>query len=82
LCFLLYLFYRSLALRVDLFSGGRPVLLTTDYKHLANKQKRRILSSIGVSLMRPTEWLNLFLKDLRGDEDAVDYLERILFSVG
>ena len=66
----------------DFLKSNANVLLTTDYKHLANKRNRRALASIGISVMRPAEWLDLFLKDLRGNEDAVDYLERILFSVG
>ncbi len=65
----------------DFLKSGADVLLTTDYKHLANKQKRHALASIGINVMRPAEWLDLFLKELRGDEDAVDCLERILFSV-
>jgi len=66
----------------DFAKSGADVLLTTDYKHLANKLKRRILASIGIHVMRPSEWLNVFLRELRGNEDGVDYLERILFSVG
>jgi predicted nucleic acid-binding protein len=62
--------------------SGAEVLLTTDYKHLANKKVKYGLARIGINVMRPAEWLDLFLEDLRGDEDAIGYLERILFSVG
>jgi hypothetical protein len=54
------------------------VLLTSDNDILVHKEQ---LAELGVSVMRPSEWLNAFL-DIRDDEDAVDWLERVLFGIG
>jgi len=55
------------------------VLLTSDDHMLKHKER---LAELNLSVMRPHEWLNDFLNDLRDGEDAVDWLERILFGVG
>ena len=60
-------------------SEGADVLLTSDH-HLLNH--RAELGSLGIRVMRPAEWLNSFLENMRGDEDGVDWIERILFNVG
>ena len=60
-------------------SEQADVLLTSDDDILQHKSK---LVDMGISVVRPSEWLNNFLADVRGEEDAVDWLERILFSVG
>ncbi len=59
-------------------SVGADVLLTSDDDILKHKEK---LAELNLTVMRPYEWLNDFLKDLRGEEDAVDWLERILFGI-
>jgi hypothetical protein len=59
-------------------SVGADVLLTSDDDILKHKEK---LAELDLAVMRPYEWLNDFLKDLRGEEDAVDWLERILFGI-
>jgi hypothetical protein len=40
------------------------------------------LSELGLVVMRPSEWLDAFLGTVKGSEDAVDWLERILFGIG
>ena len=62
----------------DVARKGVDVLLTSDNDILIHKNQ---LAELGVTVMRPSEWLNTFL-DIRGDEDAVDWLERVLFGVG
>jgi len=57
---------------------GADVLLTSDNDILVHKKQ---LAELGVIVMRPSEWLNAFL-DVRDDEDAVDWLERVLFGIG
>jgi predicted nucleic acid-binding protein len=59
-------------------SVGADVLLTSDDDILKRKEK---LAELNLTVMRPYEWLNDFLKGLRGEEDAVDWLERILFGI-
>jgi hypothetical protein len=59
-------------------SVGADVLLTSDDDILKHKEK---LAELNLTVMHPYEWLNDFLKDLRGEEDAVDWLERILFGI-
>lgn len=59
-------------------SDGADVILTSDDDILRHKLK---LDELGIRVMRPAEWLNEFLKDARGTEDTVDWLERILFKV-
>lgn len=55
------------------------VLLTSDNHILEHKEQ---LAELGVNVMRPSEWLNAFLDIVRDDEEAVDFLERILFGIG
>jgi len=55
------------------------VLFTSDNDILVHKKQ---LAELGVTVMRPSEWLNVFLDSVRDDEDAVDWLERILFGIG
>ena len=58
---------------------GADVLLTSDNDILVHKEQ---LAELGVTVMRPSEWLNAFLDSVRDDEDAVDWLERVLFGIG
>jgi hypothetical protein len=58
---------------------GADVLLTSDNDILEHKGQ---LAELGVIVMRPSEWLNSFLDHVRDDEDAVDWLERVLFDIG
>jgi len=58
---------------------GADVLLTSDNDILEHKGQ---LTELGLTVMRPCEWLNVFLDSLRDDEDAVDWLERVLFGIG
>jgi hypothetical protein len=58
---------------------GADVLLTSDNHILEHKEQ---LAELGLDVMRPSEWLNAFLDIVRDDEDAVDFLERILFGIG
>lgn len=60
-------------------SEGADVLLTSDAHILKHKAR---LAELNLTVMRPSEWLNAFLENTRGDEDAVDWLERILFGIG
>ncbi len=63
----------------DFIDQGADVLLTSDGDILRHKVE---LTELGIRVMRPAEWLNDFLKDMKGDEDGVDWVERILFTVG
>ena len=58
---------------------GADVLLTSDNDILEHKEK---LAELGINVMCPSEWLNAFLDSVRDDEDAVDFLERVLFGIG
>ena len=58
---------------------GADVLLTSDNHILEHKEQ---LAELGLDVMRPSEWLNAFPDIVRDDEDAVDFLERILFGIG
>ena len=58
---------------------GADVLLTSD-SDILNHQAT--LGAMNLVVMRPSEWLNAFLKEAREDEDAIDWLERILFGIG
>ncbi len=60
-------------------SEGADVFLTSDSHILSHKEKLAVLN---LRVMRPSEWLNEFLCNVRGDEDAVDWLERVLFTIG
>jgi len=55
------------------------VLLTTDNHILEHKNR---LAELGLTVMRPSEWLNAFLDNVRYNEDDVDWLERVLFGIG
>jgi len=55
------------------------VLLTSDNDILKHKAR---LAEMGLAIMRPSEWLNVFLERVRSGEDAVDWIERILFGIG
>ena len=63
----------------DVAREGADVLLTSDNDILEHKKQ---LAEQSVIVMRPSEWLNAFLDTVRNDEDAVDWLERILFGIG
>jgi hypothetical protein len=63
----------------DFASASADVLLTSDGHMLKHKEE---LAHLNLTVMRPHEWLNDFLSDLRDGEDAVDWLERILFGIG
>ena len=56
------------------------VLLTTDKKDILKRKEK--LAKFGIIVMRPSEWLNEFLANVRDNEDAVDWLERVLFGIG
>jgi hypothetical protein len=58
---------------------GADVLLTSDRDILKHKNK---LATMDLVVMRPSEWLNIFLQGARRNEDAVNWLERILFGIG
>jgi len=59
-------------------SEGADVLLTSDDDILKHRQR---LAEMRIVVMRPSEWLNAFLGVIKGSEDAVDWIGRILFSV-
>lgn len=61
------------------YSEEADVLLTSDNDILKHKSR---LAEMGLTIMRPSEWLNAFLENVRDGEDAVDWLERILFGIG
>jgi predicted nucleic acid-binding protein len=63
----------------DFLEQAADTLLTSDDDILRHKAE---LGQLGVRAMRPHEWINEFLKDERGDEDGVDWVERILFTIG
>ena len=58
---------------------GADVLLTSDEHILAHEAR---LAKMGLCVMRPSQWVDTFLEGLRGSEDAVDWLERIVFRIG
>ena len=60
-------------------SEGGGVFLTSDDDILRHKEQ---LARLNLMVMRPAEWLSAFLERVRDGEDAVDWLERILFGVG
>lgn len=63
----------------DVTRKGADVLFTSDKDILVHKER---LAELGVTVMRPSEWLNSFLGSVRDNEDAVDWLERVLFGIG
>jgi predicted nucleic acid-binding protein len=60
-------------------SEEADVLLTSDNDILKHRKR---LEEMGLTVMRPSEWLNAFLERVRDGEDAVTWLERILFGIG
>lgn len=64
---------------LDCARKDADVLLTSDDDILLHKNQ---LAVLGVTVMRPSEWLNAFLDIVRDGEDAVDWLERVLFGIG
>jgi len=65
----------------DAIAWEADVLLTCDNKHILPHQTR--LRELGITVMRPSVWLNKFLGNVKtADEDAVDWVERVLFCVG
>ena len=62
----------------DVVRKYADVLLTSDNDILVHKEQ---LAELSVTVMRPSEWLNVFLDSVRYDEDAVDWLERVLFGI-
>jgi len=60
-------------------SEGADVLLTSDDHVLKHKAR---LAGMGLAIMRPSEWLDAFLGGVKGSEDAVDWIERVLFGIG
>lgn len=60
-------------------SEGDGVFLTSDNDILRHKER---LAELNLMVMRPSEWLNAFLAGIRGNEDAIDWIERVLFSIG
>lgn len=63
----------------DFALTNAEVFVTSDCGILAHRDK---LAKLDLVVMRPSEWLDRFLGELRDGEDAVAWLERILFSVG
>jgi len=63
----------------DFMKQNADTLLTSDDDILRHKAE---LGQLGIKVMRPYEWINEFLKDIRGDEDGVAWVERILFTIG
>lgn len=63
----------------DFVTQDADILLTSDDDILRHKVE---LAELGIIVMRPAEWLNNFLKDMRGNEDGGDWVERILFTIG
>jgi predicted nucleic acid-binding protein len=59
-------------------SDGADVLLTSDNHILEHKQR---LAELNILVMRPSEWLNAFLENVKGNDDAVNWLEKILFNI-
>ena len=59
-------------------SEGADVLLTSDEDILKHRGR---LAELNITVMRPSEWLNAFLEGIRGVEDAVDWLQKILFGI-
>ncbi len=60
-------------------SEGEGVFLTSDSDILRHKER---LADMNLVVMRPSEWLDEFLQNVKGNEDSVDWLERILFGIG
>jgi len=63
----------------DFMKQNADTLLTSDDDILRHKAE---LGRLGIRVMRPHEWINEFLKDIRGNEEGVAWVERILFTIG
>ncbi len=63
----------------DFMNVQADVLLTSDNDILRHKAE---LAEMGIKVMRPSEWINHFLQGVRGEEDGVQWVERILFMAG
>ena len=63
----------------DFMEQDADILFTSDDHILKHRAE---LGKLGVRAMRPHEWINEFLKGARGQEDGVDWVERILFTIG
>ncbi|MBN1161915.1 MAG: hypothetical protein JXA17_08210 [Dehalococcoidales bacterium] len=63
----------------DFMRQEADVLFTSDDDILKHKNK---LVQMGIKVMRPSEWINEFLQEVRGEEDGVQWVERILFTTG
>jgi len=63
----------------DFMKQDADIFLTSDDDILRHKAE---LAQLNVGVMRPHEWVNEFLKDIRGDEDGVEWVERILLTIG
>lgn len=63
----------------DFMKQKADVLLTCDDHILRHKTQ---LAQLGIRVMRPNEWINKFLERARGEEDGVQWVERILFTIG
>jgi hypothetical protein len=59
-------------------SEGEGVFLTSDSDILRHKER---LADLNLIVKRPSEWLDEFLEDIKGNENSVDWLERILFGI-
>jgi predicted nucleic acid-binding protein len=55
------------------------VLLTSDSDILSHKAR---LAELHLIVMRPQDWLDEFLKNVRGEANAVDWIERVLYGIG
>ena len=60
-------------------NSGANVMLTSDDDILRHGKR---LDELGIKVKRPYKWISDFLKDVRGNEDAIDFIERILFTIG
>ena len=55
------------------------VLLTSDSDILSHKAR---LAELHLIVMRPQDWLDEFLKNVRGEANGVDWIERVLYGIG
>lgn len=62
----------------DFMKQDADIFLTSDDDILRREAE---LAQLNVRVMRPHEWVNEFLKDIKGDEDGVEWVERILFTI-
>ncbi len=64
---------------LDFTQSNADVLLTSDKHILIHKDK---LFELGIIVMRPYEWISAFTKNMRNEEEPIEFLERILFTIG